>query len=494
MDVVLNWFMQGVIVATLAAAALRVVPRSRAQARYAVLWAAYLLVLVLPAVPIALAIASGGAPVDLVPASVGPVVTMPTTWWTSAAVAAGLWIGWSGIQAFRLAASALGVRDARRLGRECPASVLARLPHWSRVSRANRRPRVILSDRVRVAAVLGCGTPTIALEPTLIDQLDVKDLDRVLVHEWAHVQRRDDVAQLVQRMVGMVIGWHPAAWWLERQLDFEREAACDEIAVSVTGSAKGYATCLAMLAARPDCHVVPVGALAAASPVRLRSRIVRILASTGDARPRAWRAITAGVSSGLLACTLVVADLELVRSAVSSAVETAALYVPRSEPLVEHLTATFESGKGAEPVRKPVLTRRRELRANEKPPTEEVSPSLTSPVVVTSPDVGRVFRPGAGEVPAPAEAVEPLPASALPVQAAGSLVAIPVEAGRLVQTAGEKSWTGAADVGVEVGRATRDAGTATADVGVGIARVSRDAGTATADAFRRLGLKLASAF
>ena len=51
MHVVLNWLTQGVIVAVLAAAALRLIPQSRAQARYGILWTSYLLVLVLPAMP-----------------------------------------------------------------------------------------------------------------------------------------------------------------------------------------------------------------------------------------------------------------------------------------------------------------------------------------------------------------------------------------------------------------------------------------------------------
>jgi beta-lactamase regulating signal transducer with metallopeptidase domain len=463
-DVALNWFTQGVIVAILAAVAVLLIPWSRAQARYGVLWTAYLLVLVLPTVPIVVTIASGGAIVDLVPAAVGPVVTMPTTWWTSAAVAAGLWIAWCCVQAVRLAVSAIGVCMTRRRARECPASVLARLPQWSRVSMTGRPSPVILSDRVRVAAVLGCGTPTIALSPTVIDQLDARDLDRVLVHEWAHVQRRDDIAQLAQRLVGIVIGWHPATWWLERQLDFEREAACDEIAVSVTGSAKAYATCLAMLAARPESRLASVGALAAASPSRLRARIVRILASPRDAAPRPWRAITVGAGSALLACTLVVADLELVRSAVTSAVASTALYVPRSEPLVKHLAAASGSAQGTEPPPESVATRRRESEAIQEPQTQEVLP----PADTTEP---------IGELQAPAEAFEPLPASVLPIRSTGSLIAVPVEFGRLGQTADERSsWKRAADVGVEVGRA------------------SRDAGTATADMFRQFGVKLAGSF
>src|SRR4029434_10138006 len=113
------------------------------------------------------------------------------------------------------------------------------------------------------------GRPQIAIAPALVGQLNTLDLDRVLVHEWAHVQRRDDIGQLVPRLFWIVVGWHPAAWWFERQLEFEREAACDELAVSVTGSAKGYAGCLALLAALPHASAAPVPALAVASPSKL---------------------------------------------------------------------------------------------------------------------------------------------------------------------------------------------------------------------------------
>ena len=172
--VVLNWLTQGVIVAVLAAAALRLIPQSRAQARYGVLWTSYLLVLVLPAMPMLVAIVMDGPAIDLVPAAAGPVVTVPTAWWASPSAAAGLWIVWSCIQAARLGASALGVRNVRRRGRGCPASVLARLPHWSRVGATGRRTRVLLSSEVRAAAVLGGGTPTIAVAPTLIGRLECR--------------------------------------------------------------------------------------------------------------------------------------------------------------------------------------------------------------------------------------------------------------------------------------------------------------------------------
>ena len=127
MDVGLNWVTQGVIVAIAAAAALRVIRGSRAQARYAVVWAAYLLILALPAVPPALAIVFHAPTAGLLASVAGPIVRMPSDWWTSPAVANGLWIVWSCVHSIRLTVAAVVVHDARRRGRECPASVRARL-------------------------------------------------------------------------------------------------------------------------------------------------------------------------------------------------------------------------------------------------------------------------------------------------------------------------------------------------------------------------------
>ena len=482
MHVVLNWLTQGVIVAVLAAAALRLVPQSRAQARYGILWTSYLLVLVLPTMPMLVALVVDGPTIDLVPAGAGPVVTVPTAWWASPSAAVGLWIFWSCIQAARLGASALGARNLRRRGRECPASVLARLPHWSRVGATGRRTCVVLSSEVRAAAVLGGGTPAIAVAPTLIGRLSVGDLDRVLVHEWAHVQRRDDLAQLVQRIVRIVVGWHPAAWWFERQLEFEREAACDEIAVSVTGSAKDYATCLATLAALPAARLRSVAALAVASPRRLRARIVRILTAPYVAAPRPWRVIAIAGGAALLACTVVVADLQIAGSATSSAHASPVASPVRPEPVVRARPVVARSVERTDPESRPASARRHE--ASVRPRSAAYAPS---PHIGTAEPIGDAF--------ASAAAVTPWPTSAWPLGAPVPLPVAPGSSERPVQATAETP-PAARLVATEPRPAvqTRAPWTRAADVGVSIGRASQTAGTATAGFFHRFSKKLAGSF
>ena len=244
MDAVLNWLWQGGAVAIVAAGTLHLLDRTRAAVRCLVCWAALVVVVLLPLVALTMAAASPIAP----PVSTAaPILTVPVAWWTSSALIAAAWTIWTAFYAIRLARALVVVRRARA---RCSRFHQRSNPHWhTGGARQSGRPaRLVLSDRVSAAAVFGCGRPVIAVAPTLIARLDADELDRVVIHEWAHVQRRDDLANIAQLLVRAVAGWHPAVWWLDRRLSIEQELACDETVVAVTGGAKSYASCLVKLA------------------------------------------------------------------------------------------------------------------------------------------------------------------------------------------------------------------------------------------------------
>src|SRR5690348_16688498 len=194
MDVVLNWLWQGSVVTLGLLMLLRPLARAHANVRYVVCWAALLLVIALPAVSWLVA----SAPVAVVRAAVpdAAVVSVPDAWWTSGAAMVVAWAVWCGVHAVRFAGALVAIRRARANSRPFPRDVEARLPHWLRVSRHGRRPALVLSESVTSAAVLGCGRPMIAVAPSLLTALEPSELDRVLVHEWAHVRRRDDLVHV----------------------------------------------------------------------------------------------------------------------------------------------------------------------------------------------------------------------------------------------------------------------------------------------------------
>ena len=79
-------------------------------------------------------------------------------------------------------------------------------------------------------------------------ELSAGELHSVLLHELAHLKRRDDWTNLAQKLVGAVFFFHPAVWWLDRQLTLEREMACDDMVLAQAPDQKAYAKCLVRLA------------------------------------------------------------------------------------------------------------------------------------------------------------------------------------------------------------------------------------------------------
>jgi beta-lactamase regulating signal transducer with metallopeptidase domain len=479
MHVVLNWIAQGAVVSLAAAAVLRMIPRSRTQARYWFVWAALVVVLALPALPLIFGTAPTASLADGAPAPFGPVVSVPDAWWTSTSLAIGAWLIWCAISSGHLIAGTLTLRRLRRRCRECPTAVEARLTHWLGVKSTGRRTRVMLSGGIRSAAVLGCGSPIIALSPSLLEHLSDPDLDRIVVHEWAHVQRRDDVARPLQLVMRTIIGWHPAIWWLDRQLELEREVACDEMAIAVTGSSKRYAACLTTLAA---LRVEPLRSLpvTGASSSGLSRRIVRILAAHHVVSAPPWRAIAMGASVTLAALACAVANVRLVESAT----ESLPLAAQRPAPTTANSTTTSDLATGrAAPSSPPSRFDSADDRMTPAQPGQGASAGVAPPAATTvehrsNPPVTTAATPN----------VEPLrdaAAIATDTRVHEAAIIRPVEA---------RVTTPALSALPSAPVAARPPWTIAADAGIAIGRGSQSAGLATAGFFTRFGKRVAGSF
>ena len=81
----------------------------------------------------------------------------------------------------------------------------------------------------------------------LADLLSDDQLDEIVMHEQAHLERRDDWLKLLQAIVNSVAG-SSALRFIMRQTDADCEAACDDRVVARTGDARRYAWTLAAAA------------------------------------------------------------------------------------------------------------------------------------------------------------------------------------------------------------------------------------------------------
>jgi hypothetical protein len=106
------------------------------------------------------------------------------------------------------------------------------------------------------------------------------------MHERAHLERCDDWLRLLQAVVLSVAGLHPAVRFLSRQIDIDREAACDDRVVACTGAALRYARSLAAAADVVESVRTGLAPGATGAAAMLRRRIDRLLDSNRDRGPR----------------------------------------------------------------------------------------------------------------------------------------------------------------------------------------------------------------
>jgi beta-lactamase regulating signal transducer with metallopeptidase domain len=467
-DAVLNWLWQGGVVAIVAAGLLQRLDRARAAIRCLMCWTALIVVVLLPLVSLAFAAASPAEPTMSARAA---FVTVPVAWWTSSALLVGAWAIWVAIYAVRLGGALVIMTRARARCRPFPPAVASTLAHWQRIGQTGRRAHLVLSDRASAASVFGCGAPIIAVAPTVVGRLDADELDRIVIHEWAHVQRRDDLANIARLLVRTVAGWHPAVWWLDRRLSIEQELACDETVVAVTGGSKFYASCLVKLASLRAAHGDALLASGALSSSGLTRRVARLLVRR-EFTSSAWGRGTAALGAAVLAALAVgVAPVRAVQAAVSATVARVL------QPIATAAPAPIQAGAASRTGDRLAAPRRiAETRAVSPNPQPETVHFPGAADMQPAPEERTV---AAIEVALPAVAVTVLDTAAKAEPTDPLLVSlpspVPVASPPAVDTA-RSPWSSAADAGVAIGNG------------------SKRAGVATAGAFTRFAKKIAGSF
>ncbi len=133
-----------------------------------------------------------------------------------------------------------------------------------------RSARLMASSEISSPAAAGFHPPAIILPERLRERLTDSEMECVLLHESAHLARYDDWENIVAQVAAAVIGLHPVAWWILRQIEREREMACDDWVVVHSGAARSYAESLVRLA---EWRLDPADAVLASGIFTRRSRL-----------------------------------------------------------------------------------------------------------------------------------------------------------------------------------------------------------------------------
>lgn len=171
----------------------------------------------------------------------------------------------------------LHVRALRLSGhRPVPAALQERVRVLALSLGIARPVSVVESLQVTVPMVVGIIRPLILLPSSALMGLTRAQLESVVLHELAHIRRRDLWVSFVQGLVEVVLFFHPAMWWMSSRLRAERELCCDDMVLERGTSAMVYARALLSLSEhRSHAHS------AAATDGSLRYRIERLVGQPG---------------------------------------------------------------------------------------------------------------------------------------------------------------------------------------------------------------------
>ncbi len=144
-----------------------------------------------------------------------------------------IWIG--GVLLLSLRAAGGWLRAQRLKRRVLPASdeLLDMMARLQRRLSLSAPVRLYASAIVQVPTVIGWLRPYVLLPVTAVTGLSESQLRAILAHELAHIRRHDYLVNLLQTAIETVLFYHPAVWWVGRQMRIEREHCCDDIAVAL---------------------------------------------------------------------------------------------------------------------------------------------------------------------------------------------------------------------------------------------------------------------
>ncbi|MGC4103549.1 M56 family metallopeptidase [Ferruginibacter sp.] len=123
--------------------------------------------------------------------------------------------------------------------------------HWneklnSLAAALNIRTRIqfMQSGIAAIPMVAGHFKPMILFPIGLINSLPAEEVEAILLHELAHILRKDYLVNMLQNFAEVLFFFNPAVLWISALIKIERENCCDDIALSQTGSKRDYINAL----------------------------------------------------------------------------------------------------------------------------------------------------------------------------------------------------------------------------------------------------------
>src|SRR5260370_22052398 len=180
---------------------------------------------------------------------------------------------------------------------------------WVRCEEALGLSGVPLLVSAQVSGPVNAGR-AIILPESLLGETSEDVLTTAVGHEMAHIARRDFGCNFMYEVIATPIGFHPAVWLIQREIERTREMACDELVTHRLMDAGVYARSIVSIANGMMALPRPGYTLGVFDGDILEARIRRLMERPAANLKRARLLLASGLAA-LALCVVIASSLAL---------------------------------------------------------------------------------------------------------------------------------------------------------------------------------------
>ncbi|MFC1490288.1 M56 family metallopeptidase [Candidatus Latescibacterota bacterium] len=118
--------------------------------------------------------------------------------------------------------------------------------------------------KIDVPSVIGVLHPKIFLPRSISENWPIEDIEPILLHELAHIKRRDHIVNFLQVIIQAVYFFHPVVWFVNQRIRNLREQLSDDLAIHKLGQensrySKSILRVMENIAINPAYGVIGIG-------------------------------------------------------------------------------------------------------------------------------------------------------------------------------------------------------------------------------------------
>ena len=110
------------------------------------------------------------------------------------------------------------------------SSFIYSLPHEAK----GKKVKIGISPTIDSPISFGWIDPIILLPIALVNQLTVKEIESIILHEWAHILRNDYLINIITSLVQVILFFNPFSYLLNKEISLQREIACDNFVMKAS--------------------------------------------------------------------------------------------------------------------------------------------------------------------------------------------------------------------------------------------------------------------